>query len=468
MQRLTGLDALFFYGETPAIHLHTLKISFLKPAGEYDFEQTKINVEKRLHLMPPFHWRKIDTPFGLHHPVWIEDPDFDFEYHIRRMAVPAPYTDRELCELISEIVSRPLDHSKPLWQIWLIEGLASGEIVSVAKVHHAIADGVSSAELLLNYYTTEPQDGRVETLPQMKQAEPVPSWGRLLFSALKDVAHDIVTRLPALIRTLRASRKCRRAAGNKDLEKLPGLGEAPVTLFNKPLTPHRRFAYRSVSLEDVRYIRKVFGVTINDVLMAVVSGAVRRYLLERNGLPEAPLLAGMPASTRTEEQRNTWGNRLANIVVPLATDIADPVERLMKTHEFTGLAKRELEISRGTRLEDWIEVFPPFAIRLLNAVFARQVRKGGSPLYNLVVSNVPGPRQKLYGFQSEVANFVSVGPLTEGIGLNVTMWSYVDKINFALLSCKETVPDLWAFAGDIEQALEELLSAARIHEQRSA
>ena len=470
MRRMSGLDAQFYYGETPGAHMHTLKVLILQPSASepLSLERLKDRMRASLHRLPPFRWRALPTPFGLHHPLWIEDPDFDLDYHIRRLAVPAPGGDRELCEVLSEIASYPLARDKPLWQLFILDGLTDGRIAAAAKVHHAIADGASSAELLVDFLSTEPVDATIGPVA-LSRAEPIPSRRRLVWMALRDQLRAALVTLPQLVRAVRVARR-RRIAELSDIpdQQLPKLFKGPPTPFNAPLTPRRNFAFFTRPLDDAKATARAFGVTINDVFLSAVAGALRSYLEGKDALPDAPLIGGMPASTRTEEQRRTWGNQLASLCVLLRTDIADPIERLHATHEATTAVKRELEISKGARPEDWLQLYPPAIVKLIGFITGALVRRGAPSVYNVVVSNVPGPKERLYHGRAPVTNFVSVGPPLEGVGLNITVWSYAGNLNFGLISCRELVPDLWDVAELMQQSLAELLDAAARERARSA
>ena len=462
MRRLRAIDAQFLYleEEIPAAHQHTIKVSTIGPneAADYSFADSKVLLGERLHRLPPFRWRVVRVPGDLHEPLFVEDPDFDLDFHVRRMAVPAPGGIHELCELISDIASRPLDRNRPLWELYLIEGLEDGGLASVAKVHHTLADGVASAELLDLFY-----DATADAQPSGRddwQPEAIPGRWSLLAHAVPDLARLLVDGLPRILGDTRRARRLKKATPPLVSEPPPKSFTAPRTPLNRPLTPHRSFTVISVPLDDIRKVKTAFGTTINDVVLATAAGGVRRYLLERDALPATPMVASVPVSTRPPEARLTWGNHLAKIYVSLRTDVADPIERLQASRRAANAAKADLEATRGSRLEDWIEYLPVFLLRLLVRVLNRRFRSGKAPSENLVVSNVPGPRSKLYIGGSPVTSFFSVGPLVESVGLNITAWSYVDQMNVCLLSCREAVPDLWHLTDLLRESFDELAKLA--------
>jgi diacylglycerol O-acyltransferase len=457
---LTALDAQFLYAEEirPAAFAHTLKVTVLEVGDGYSFEATKAAFARRLHLAPPFRWRLVRTPGDLNHPWWIEDPDFDLDFHVRRAACPAPGGVRELCDFIADVAGRPLDRAKPLWEMYVVEGLEDGCIATVVKMHHALADGVASSQLLDQLFYTRPDAPAVEAQPW--EGEEVPNRRALLRAGLAPLPKLLATGIPATIRTARRARKQKQIEGLTAADLPPKAFEAQPMFTNGLLTPHRRFTMVSVPLADLREIRAVFGTTINDVVLAVTAGGLRRYL-ERNGLPaDHHAVGSVPVSTRGEGERPAWGNHIAKIYVALPVDVADPIERLQAARVAANRAKDDLGRTLGARLENVIDYLPVF---FLKGVVARlllgQIEKGAAS-ENLIVSNVPGPREPLYIDGVRVRSFFSMGPLSEGAGLNVTAWSYVDQMNVCLLACRELVPDLWALTDDLYDAFDELRKLA--------
>jgi diacylglycerol O-acyltransferase len=462
MERLTGLDAGFLYMETPTLHMHTLKIAVIDPStvpDGYSFDGVKEELAKRLHLLPPFRRRLVDVPLRLHHPVWIEDPDFDLDYHVRRAVVASPGGDREFGELISDIASRQLDRRRPLWEIWVVEGLEGDNVGFVAKIHHAAADGVAAAAMLANVLDTEPQPHDPDPPADPWQPDPVPSSLHLLLQAIAALGRQLLA-LPALLRrTLSGLRAVSRR--RREIDDAPPLPfRTPNTSFNGALTPHRWFAMASLSLDDVKAVKNAFGASVNDVILAVCAGALRHYLENRGELPDRPLVAGVPVSVPGDENRLT-GNRVSNMFTSLRTDIADPVERLRAIHAVTKSAKELHNVLGAEMLQDWTEFTPPRPFAAWMRLYSRlRLAERHRPPINLVVSNVPGPTQPLYVAGARLRAIYSMGPVLEGIGLNITVWSYLDSMNFGLVGCRETMPDIWDLAGNLHEALEELKKAA--------
>ncbi len=459
MQRLSGQDAYFLYKETPTVHQHTLKVAVcMPPVPELAFEQVVKNVEKHLHLLPALRRRLVRVPFGFHHPVWIEDPEFDLELHLRRVGAPRPGGSRELDEVVAEIASHPLDRAHPLWELWLVEGLAGGRIAYVFKMHHCVADGVAAAAMIdasaARSADLEPASPAAPFAP-----EPVPSAWRLLADALRDHLRQAL-RIPALLaRSVRGMRalRARRAQGGP---AAPALFDTPATPWNRALSARRSFASTQLPLAAVKQVKEAFGVTLNDVALALVAGALRRQLAAQGIRIERPLVASVPVSVGDAAPR-LFGNRIGYFQTALRSDLADAEERLRATRVSTEAAKQELALLGREVMSDWMEYLPglPYtALRRLHSHF-RLAELYPSPS-NLIVSNVPGPRESLYWSGTRLEELYSVGPLAEGIGLNLTMWSYCDQLGFGLLACRKAIPALAELADALHAELEELLAAA--------
>jgi diacylglycerol O-acyltransferase len=458
MERMTGLDAGFLYMETPTAHMHTLKIAVIDPSTgttPYSFHAVKQVLSERMHLLPPFRRRVVEVPLKLHHPLWIEDPDFDIDDHVRRVGCPAPGGPREFCELISDIASHPLDRTKPLWEIWTVEGLEGGRVGFVSKMHHSLADGLAAAALLVNVMQASPAD--VASAPPWRP-DRVPSKWTLLIEALRDLIRDL-RGLPALVRrtyeALGAVRRHRRGSAVKP----PLPFDTPKTSFNAALTPRRTFAMTTLSLADVKAVKSAFGVTLNDVVLAVCAGALRRYLADRRELPRRPLIAGVPVSTSAETRLG--GNRVSNMFVNLRTDIEDPAARLRAIRESAKAGKAVHGLLGTEMLADWSQLAPPRPFAWFMRLYSRRAwASRHRPPINLVISNVPGPPAPLSIAGARLESLSSVGPILEGIGLNITVWSYVGTMNFGIVACRDHMPDAWRLADALRESLEELSKAA--------
>lgn len=464
MQRLSGMDAGFLHMETPTMHLHTLKIGIVDPStvpGGYEFAKVKTALADRLHLLPPFRQSVVPVPLGLHHPVWVEDRDFDLDYHILRVGVPAPGTMRALDELIGHIASRPLDRTRPLWQMWVIEGLRDGRVAFVTKIHHAAADGIAASAMLANIMSADPHLAEVVAPPY--EGERRPTGLELVVQAFLDHVGQFF-RLPALIRrTYRAVRAVGELRRGEGVETPRPILDNPKASFNGAMTPHRVFATTSLPIADFKVVKDAFGVTLNDVVLAVVGGALRQWMDDRGERHDRSLTCSVPVGADgPEDGPRLIGNRVSNLFTTLATDLDDPVDRLRRIHRVTMDSKRMQETLGKDMMESWVEYSPPPLLRTFMRAYSRyRFADRHRPPQNLVVSNVPGPREPLYVAGAKLTDLFSVGPIMEGMGLNVTVWSYVDEMNFSAMACRERLPDLHAVTDRFATALSELVERAR-------
>ena len=462
MQQLTGLDASFLYMETGAQfgHVGSLTLYDTREAHEGSlYKALRRSLPERLHLLPPFRRRIVEVPFGLDHPYWIEDPDFDLDFHLRHIAVPPPGTNEQLAELVSHLHAIPLDRSRPLWQLWVIEGLESGQVALYIKVHHCTIDGVSGVEMTATVLDRSREGSPLPPAREPWQPPPVPGDAEMFArgregAALAPFADAVgLGRLPWPFGP--------RRSAQIDAPRLPNTA-APQTSFNRSITPHRRFAFSSLSLEDARRVRKAFGTTLNDVVMAMCAGALRRYLDERGELPEAPLVASVPVSVRSEAEKATYSNRVTAVLAELATDEPDPVKRLRRIHESMRSAKQMQEAIPATLLQDFTQFATPALFAQAARIAARlRIADRMRPPFNLIISNVPGPREPLYCGGAQMKTYYPVSAVAEGQGLNVTVQSYLDQLDFGVISCRELVADPWKIARYLGEALEELCKLAR-------
>lgn len=462
MKRLTGLDAGFLYMETPSLHMHTLKMAVFDPPPGYEptFEEMRETIGRRLALLPPLRRRMVEVPLRLHHPVWIEDPDFDLDYHVRRVVLPSPGTRRQLDEAVGDIAGLALDRNRPLWRLHIFEGLEDGSTAALVKVHHAVADGVAASFLLANALATSPDD-LSEPDDGGWMPEEVPSNRQLLSDALKDHVRQALDLPSLLIRTFQRiwSLLMHRRA-TRQRSPLP-LVHTPNTSFNSALTPHRSFATTSFAFEEIRTVKNAFGVTVNDVVLALVGGSLREYLAERDELPDWPLIAGVPVSADTNAIPRLAGNKVSNMFTTLATDEPDPLARLRTIHEVTAEAKEVQRLIGADTLAAWVQYTPPGAYSWVMRQYSRRrIADHHRPPMNAVVSNVPGPREPLYIAGAPLKEIYSVGPILEGIGLNITVWSYCDKVYVGVIACREAMPDAHAITEGMRRALDELVQLA--------
>ncbi len=464
MERLSGLDATFLYMETPSLHMHVSMAAVFDPAtvvGGYSFEKVRALVDERLRAVPIFRRRLSEVPFRLGHPYWVDDPHFDLDYHLRRAAVPAPGGLKELSTFVGDVCGRPLDRSRPLWEMYLVEGLEGGRIALVTKIHHATIDGVSGAELLAELFDLEPSPPPRELPPPARADTHIPSDTQLLAQALAArLTRPLdVTRLAW--RTGRAVLDVRRIrqSGGTGRAALPMT--APRTSMNGAITPHRLVAFSSISLDDIKRLKNATSTTVNDVVLAVCTGALRRYLWERKELPDSPLVAAVPVSVTPPPGAPAGSNRVSAMFVALPTQLADPLDQLEAIREGTRGAKEEFHALGADVLMNWAEHATPNVFSAAARAYSRlKLADRLRPIHNLVISNVPGPDFPLYFGGAELVAGFPLGPITDGAGLNITVMSYRGVMNWGFIACTETVPGVWDIARYVPEALGHLLGTA--------
>ena len=459
---MTGIDAGFLYMETPSTHMHTLKIAVLDPpAGAIDLDALSRWLVLRLDAMPALRRRVQPIPWALHHPVWVSDRPVDPRQHCFYHRLRDPGTMHELHEVIGRIASTPLHRDVPLWELHLVEGLQGGRVAVVVKIHHALADGVAANAMLGNVADQNPL-GAPQPSPQVVD-DHTPPPRELAWLGLRDGIARAV-QLPGLLaRTVAALVRLVRRERPDDTDVPRPVLDTPSTPFNSALTSRRSFSTLSLPLDDLRAVKSAHGVTLNDVVLCVVGGALRRYLLQRDALPARTLTCAVPVSTEPADRApRLRGNLVSNFFTVLGTDQADPVERLHRVHRTTVEAKRVQQTLGAEMLRAWLEFSPPGPATVVMRLYSwlRAARWHPSPV-NVVVSNVPGPRVPVTIDGTPMTDIYSVGPILEGVGLNVTVWSYVDRMNFTLLACPDLLPDLDELVGELRPALDELLATVR-------
>jgi diacylglycerol O-acyltransferase / wax synthase len=478
MRQLTPLDAQFLNVESPTTVGHVGSLVVLDPStapGGWGLDAVRAVCEQRLHLVPLMRQRLVEVPLGLGRPYWVDDPHFDIEFHLRELALPSPGSREQLGEQVARIHARPLDRSRPLWEAYVITGLEDGRAAFYSKVHHAAIDGVSGEEILetIMDVTVEPREVPPEKEPF--EARPLPSMLGLAARGARSLALDPVEILRVVPRSLSYLDELPGAAnfpGTRLLSSTAGavgqiLGQgrrpggralsAPRTPFNGPITAHRRFAFGSVPLDEVKRVKNALDMTVNDVVMTLTASSLRRWLLDHDALPAAPLVAAVPASVRLEDERGTHGNRVSVMVAALPTQIADPFERAEATRAAMLEAKDHFDASPPSLVQDLSTVIPT----AMSGLFARALfRLATVPgvLFNLFVSNVPGPQVPLYVAGARVEGLFPVSAVTDWTGgLNITLFSYDGHLDFGLIACREMVPDVWNLVGYLQDALDELL-----------
>lgn len=480
MQQLTGLDSSFLNMETPTTYGHVSGLTLYDPstaAAPVTLDGLKQLIGERLHLVPLYRRRLVEIPLGLDHPYWIEDPDFDLDFHVRHIAVPPPGTPQQLSELVARIVARPLDRTRPLWELYLIEGLQEGYVAQLTKVHHCAIDGVSGTEILTTLLDTEPTPRKVDPPKRAWRPEPEPTqvemlartaWG-LLGTPRKvwRLQREVIRHLPELAGSLGFSLPGQglidRVLGRRPTPMMSeASSKAPRMSFNGSITPHRRWAFGSMSLAEVKEVKDKLGITVNDVVMALCAGALRRYLTARGELPADPLVAMVPVSVRTEDDSNSFGNKISAMTASLHTHVDDPIERARRIHESMRIAKEQHQALPANLMQDFAQFAPPaVAARAARVVARATVGNWVDPPFNVVISNVPGPQFPLYGVGAKLIGNYPVSAINDGVGLNITVTSYNGSIDWGLLSCRELMPDIWDLMDYVYESLLELKEASK-------
>jgi diacylglycerol O-acyltransferase / wax synthase len=488
VRQLTALDEQFLALEGSRHYGHIGAVAVVDPStapgGRLELLDLQDVIAERLPLVPPFRWRLVEVPFDLDYDYWIDDPDFDLNFHVRELALPQPGTDQKLAEQVARIFARPLDRSRPLWELYLIHGLEGGRSAVMTKVHHAVIDGLSGAEIMGALFDLSPEGrepppsrtdvgdrkpGELEMLARGLLGLPRYPL-RLLGSLPRALPHidevPSVGGLPGLKAAGRVAAIVQRAIGRGG----PVVGHndlvPPRTSFNKRISAHRRFAFGQLPLNEVKQIKNAHGCTVNDVIVSICAGAVRRWLIEHDELPTEPLVAQIPVSVRTDEQQGTFGNRILLMTAPLYTNEADPFERLQLTHEALAEMKARHKALPAELLED-ANQFVPAAVfsRAAQLTFAISSSQRGRPAWNLVVSDIPGPQFPIYLAGAKLQANYPVSVITDGMGLNITVMSYCGQLDFGIVADREQMPDVWSLIDWLREAVEEFKPPAAVGAQ---
>lgn len=468
MQQLSGLDASFIYLETPEAPMHVASICIYDPStapsGRVTFKGILAYLQARLHLARAFRQKAVQVPLGLDHPYWVEDGNFDLEYHVRHIALPKPGDWRQLCIQAARLHSRILDLSRPLWEIYVIEGLDNvkgvppGSFALVQKTHHAAIDGVSGMEMASAIHEQSPEAGSPEGVDDWAPETAPTSWKMLSTAAVNNTMRPMhFSRV--LARTVPGVGRVQRQVRRQQLQ-LPAV-TAPRTRFNGSVSSHRVVEGRRFSLADVRAAKgAVEGATVNDAVLATVGGALRRYLEDKGELPEESLRAMAPISVRAESEKSAAGNQVSAMLVSLGTDVADPLERLVAVRDSTHQSK-EFTNALGARTLTEYSQFIPGGLAALAARTSSRfgLANRANPIVNAVVTNVPGPQSPLYFAGARMVTMLGMGPVTDGMALIHPITSYCGELVIGVTSCRDMMPDPGFYGDCIEESFAELVKA---------
>ena len=467
MRQLNSWDAAFLYGETHFAPMHICSVAHFGPGEngqQLSLDDVRAAVQRCLPLVPPLRQRLVHVPFGLDRPYWADDREVNIDDHVHQVTLLPPGDRVHLAEQVGQIAACPLDLSRPLWEMHLIHGVDGGQTVLVTKFHHAAVNGGAAAEIMTMLLDPAAESQPVPA-PGPRRPDRVPGPGGMLLRGLAGAASYPIEALRFQRRMMSSLPHLVRPAGESDGPRgrrlmLPAV-RAPRTPFNGRLTPDRSWAFGQVPLDQARAIKNAFGGTVNDVVMSVCAGALRRWLLDRDALPRAPLVVMIPVSLRTDEDHGDFGNRVSMMTVSLPTTVADPVQRLRATAAAAKAAKQ----THSALGEDFLAGALQLAMPMLAAPAFRVAAEMpftnvAHPSANLFISNVPGPPDPLYLAGKQMLTYYPAAFLPRGTGLNMVVLSYLGSINFGLMACPELVPDVWELMGYVIEAVDELAQAA--------
>jgi diacylglycerol O-acyltransferase len=466
MRRLNGQDGGFLLLELPEQPMQTMVLAILGPGspGPVRMEDVQRHMAARLHELPAFRWRVVPVPLGLSHPLFVEDPGFDLARHVRHAVLPEPGGDGELDGLCARLAEQPLDRSRPLWQITLVDCLAGGRQAIVLELHHALMDGFATLATLARIFSVPSEDVDNHSGDGWCP-DRVPGGVRLVAGALGHQARVLVG-LPRLVGKTRRGAAAVRQRRSQAAVKAPEPGvDTPLSAINRGFTADRRYARTWLPLADVKHVKEAAGVTVNDVVLAVAAGALRSYLEVRGELPDRPLVASVPVGMEGRgAPARAAGNRFSRLTTSLATDVADPWTRLQTIAAVTREAKDCLDLGGRELLPDWLEYLPPLvgdpAVRRMQAARRNPGKAPAKLDANVVISNIRGPSEPWQFGSAVVEEMYVTGPPNGGVGVTIVAWDYAGRLLLGLLSFADSVGDLGELVAGLHHSLAELVEAA--------
>ena len=465
MDQLSAMDASFLYIESPSVPQHVLGVMLFDAAGSegrFSVERFREVLEERIHLLPAFERRLVQVPLQLDHPYWIHDPDVDLDAHLHRATLPAPADLHDLGRFVGDVGSKPLDRDRPLWELWLVEGLATGQVALVAKMHHSTLYGAAGADMMAHLLDFGPEGREIEPPPAARE-EVQPSSVNLVARAALNTARRPVRAAQTVAGSVKRVGKMGGMVGRAVTKRSPVTlpFTAPhVDYINGRLTSAREAAFTKVDFEDIKTVKDAFGTKVNDVVLAAVTQSLRSYLVKRDALPRKPLVASVPMNIGAGAVEGT--DKISALLVPLPVLTEDPVQQLREVAEFSRNSKGMVDALGVDSIGDVAELVPPLLVmggsKLYDGLGLSRLHP---PLQSLVVSNMPGPPIPLYCAGARVDAVYPFGPLLPGAGLNITVLSNMGNLDVGLLGCPDLVPDLWEIADGFPAAIATLLDAAR-------
>lgn len=470
MQQLSGQDAAYVYFESPTAPMHVGSVGIYDPStalgGKVRFKDILAHVEARLHMAKTFRRRLLRVPGNLDHPYWVDDDRFDLEFHVRHLALPEPGDWRQLCIQVSRLHSRGLDMNRPLWEFYIIEGLdrieglPPGCFAMQSKMHHAAVDGVSGVEMLSAVHTLEPDAAAPPAPAEPWHPRKAPDLAELLIRAQVNAIAQPLRWMETLGGSIPALNRLRKGVSARELS-LESLRPAGRTRFQGKLSSHRVFEGRTVPFADVRAMRTLVpGSTINDVVLAIVGGALRRYLSHHGELPQETVTAAAPISVRGSDEKDAMGNQVSAMIVDLATNVEDPVDRLRAVYASSQASKALTKAVGARTLSDYSQLMPSALASLGARLYSRLgLSERTSQFFNCVVSNVPGPRQPLYMTGAKLVTQHGLAPIFDGMGLAHPVYSYGDVMTIDFTSDRSMIPDPGFYSECLQASFDELRAA---------
>lgn len=462
-EKISGQDATFLYAESPSSPMQIATLTIVE--GSLEFEDFKAIVASKLHLIPKFRKRLLNVPFNLDYPYWVDDPNFDIDLHINRVQLPKPSNWKTLREMTGSIFSRPLDLRRPLWSISFIEGLdevsqvPKGSVAIVAKVHHVMIDGSSGVGIMGLLFDKSPTD-KDQPIPKPKpfEPEPLPAEIDLLLKSSKDFLQNPF-KIPKLIGETAFTMAKSQIQSKFKVKPILFKNKFPTpkTIFNNSISAKRTWGTAILSFDRINTLRKIMGVSVNDLILAICAGGIRKYLQEREKLPAQPLVANVPISIRVKGEKQKMDNQISNMLVKIATHINDPIERIEYIHEQTNQGKTRHKAIGAKALSKMADAVPFGLANLAAGLYSKyNIKEFHRPPFNVTITNVPGPQNTLYLRGHEILSIFGLTPVLDGFGLIIAAFSYNGLVSITTTSDAKTMPDADKFSRYIREAANEL------------
>ncbi|MEM6723415.1 MAG: wax ester/triacylglycerol synthase family O-acyltransferase [Bacteroidota bacterium] len=463
MEPITGMDATFLYGETPNSPMHIGSVGILE--GSLSFDVFRSTVLSRIHLIPKLRKRLVTVPMGIDYPYWVDDPDFDIDMHLNHIALPRPGGWKELRAVASQIFSEHLDRNRPLWSFTFIEGIddigqvPKGSVAIVSKMHHVAVDGMAGAGILSLIFDMSPKPRKISP-PKPFNPEPIPNQISMILKSSASFAKRPFKFPRMVANTVTASLKAGVLSRVQRAELPTAPFTAPSTPLNGIISAQRKWNAAILDLGRIKALKKIMGTKMNDIMLAICAGALRRYLLEKNKLPPKPLVSLVPISVRTKEEEQTAGNKLSAMLIQLATNIEDPIERLETIYANTLKGKSYQGAMGAQTLTNMAEAVPFGIANQAARLYSRyQMAEMHKPAFNVLITNVPGPQFPIYLNGHKLVSIMGMAPIIDGMGLIITIFSYDGKVMVSPTSDAKTMPDLNTFTRYIRESANELEAA---------